>query len=159
MEANFIRPTLEEALEIAPYLREDDVAECRRFGHTAEQAVRSSYEQSDYVWLAYVDGKPACLIGVGRTCILGNIGTPWFLTTPVMETAAAKKELIRLSPTFVSDFMLHYDALYNYVDAKYIKALRWLKWLGFEIGKKEVSPVTGEEFHEIKMERGASWAS
>lgn len=157
--ADFIRPTLEQALEIAPLLRPDDVAELTKSGDTPEGAIIRSFNMSDHVWLARLNDEPAALIGIGRTSILGNIGSPWFLTTPVMDTWEAKRELLRLSPTFVSDFMGEYDMLSNYVDAQYVRALRWLEWLGFTIGEPIQSPITGAVFHEIKMERGEQWVN
>lgn len=153
MEVNFTRPTLQEALTIAPLMRAADREEVERLGHTAEKAIAQSFADSDAVWLCTIGGAPACLIGVGTVSIMGNVGAPWFLTTDVMETPAAKRALLKWSPRFVADFLGKYDNLVNYVDARYFRALRWLKWLGFTIGEVEASPLTGQPFRRISMER------
>lgn len=153
MEVNFTRPTLQEALKLAPLLRAADREEVERLGSTAEKAIAQSFGESDYVWLASIGDAPACLIGVGTVSIMGNVGAPWFLTTDVMETTAAKRALLKFSPVFVTDFLHKYDNLVNYVDARYFRALRWLKWLGFTIGEVEAAPITGQPFRRVSMER------
>ncbi len=153
MEVNFSRPTLQEAMAVAPYLRAADREEVERLGSTAEKAIAQSFAESDAVWLCRIGGKYACLIGVGQVSIMGNVGAPWFLTTDVMETTAARRALLKWSPRFVADFLGKYDNLVNYVDARYYRALRWLKWLGFTIGEVEASPITGQPFRRVSMER------
>lgn len=158
METDFTKPTLEQALSLAPLLREADRKEVSRAGFTPERAIKDSYERSDEVWLVNLDGKPACLMGVGRVSILGNIGAPWFLTTNVMDCWTAKRALLKYSPQYISRFLERYDMLVNYVDADYAKALRWLQWLGFSIGEPQKT-MTGAYFCEVRMERKELWAS
>lgn len=158
MEVKFYNPSLDDVMALVPLIRADDRKEVERLGNTIEQALAQSFRDSDHLWLAELDGKPACIIGIGTVSYIGNVGTPWFLTTDVMETMAAKRALLAYSPVFVADFLEKYDNLVNYVDARYIRALRWLKWLGFTIGEIERSSITGHPFRRVSMERKI-WAS
>ena len=149
-KVHFTCPDLNEALSMAPLMREADVLEVAGLGQTPEQAITQSFYDSDMVWLAYFEGRPAALIGVGRVSVMGNQGTPWFLTSNVMNEWGAKRALLKYSPVFIQDFLDNYDILVNYVDAKYTKALTWLKWLGFTIDDNpEPSPITGAMFYRI----------
>lgn len=152
MEVSFYNPTLEQALAMAPLLREADRLEVQRAGYTVEKAIEDSFARSDEVWIAELDGKPACLLGVGLVSILGNVGAPWFLSTDIMDCWSAKRALLTYSPEYISLFLDRYDMLVNYVDAKYAKALRWLEWLGFTIGEPRKT-ITGAYFCEITLKR------
>lgn len=154
MEVEFnTSPSLVDVLAIAPHMRREDIEEVISFGQSPTTALTYSWENSDDCAVVTIDGVIACALGVMRSGILGNSGMPWFLTTDVLNSFSAQKELLKHSPQVVSVFMNSYDKLHNYVDARYEKAIRWLKWLGFEVGPEIYNPLTGGTLRRFVMEK------
>ncbi len=113
-------------------LRKEDCVELEKAtGGSPYKALVLSYRFSEKSWVGIVDGEIACAWGVSKQSLLGNRGTIWLLSTDVMGSIPlqaaihTKRELKKIEKD--------YGYLENYVDATYVKCIRWLKWLGFTI--------------------------
>ena len=119
-----------------------------------EDAIKDSVRLSQYVKVVLFDGKPAVIFGVSdvQKNIAGNqIGVPWVLTTELVSKYP--KTFLKLSQGLLPTLFNGYDILLNYVDVRYISAVRWIKSLGFWIGNPVPFGKEGEFFHPFAMKK------
>ncbi len=141
-------PTREMAEELIANMRGCDVRECDAAGMlTPREAVEQSLEMSPETAAILIDGKCAVIFGVGRWSVLGLRGIPWLLTTD--EAPKHTHKLIPMSRKFIEDAKEQYVYLENYVDARNIKAIKWMKWLGFTVRPAKTFGPYGLPFHHF----------
>ena len=95
----------------------------------------NSLQISEYARTLLVNGLPACIHGVvlhSSSILDGDAGIPWSLSTVVVDRYP--KEFFLRSKVGIDLIKSRYDLLFNYVDASYAKAIRWIKRLGFTVG-------------------------
>lgn len=78
-----------------------------------------------------VEGVPACIMGVSPRSILSGIGTPWMLCTDQLERA--QRPMLRLSHAMIDRMLAEFPTLINWVDNRNVTAIKWLRWLGFDV--------------------------
>lgn len=132
------RATMLDVVEILPSLRREDLAEVEAEGYAP---MRKSLEMSlamsgSQAWTVRRDGKIMAMWGVVEVNLLGGVAVPWALTTT--EVDRHPKDFLRETLLSVRRLRSQYALLWNRVDARYTKALRWAKRAGFEVG----SPIT-----------------
>lgn len=147
------RPARKEDIPyIAANMRESDRVECMASSLLEpEAALTESFEMSETAWTGLYKGKPEIMVGVARLSILSEIGFIWMLST----TTAEKNAFLwaRFCRPAIDQMLARYDRLENYIDTRNRAALRWAKWLGFEIGEPiEYGPIR-RKFHPIALER------
>jgi hypothetical protein len=129
---------------IVPYLRRANVeeiwAECAL---SPAFAVSYSIAYSRVAWAAELDGKPIAVFGVGTG--ENGAGIPWLVATNEIERHPVL--FYRMSKRLFSSVRDGYTYLENWVDARNVLSLRWLKWLGFTIEKEEPRGPLGLMFH------------
>lgn len=130
-------------------LRDGDAAEIAAFGLTPEQALRRSLERAVWAETYLIDGEPAAIVGLGLSSFVGGHGVPWLLTGPACERH--KKRFLIESQRQVRRMLDQVSPLINYVAADYVRALRWLSWLGFTLDAP--APLNGFPFRRIHKER------
>jgi hypothetical protein len=128
-----VRPaTKQDAAYIARHLRYDDLEEILVGKEiTPSQILKEAWEASRFSYVYTLpSGKPICIWGVVPTdhgaCI-------WMLGTDDLDFA--KTDLLRISKWFVAESLERYGALYNWVDQRNTKSIRYLTWLGFIFGE------------------------
>ena len=128
---NLIEPTEEMALYVAGHLREEDATEVWLSHRVSPaEAVLRSWAESDLCQaIVTEDGVPAGMTGVVGTRI-------WMLGTP--ELTATKERRLHLC-TKGRGWVQHCidrvgEPIGNFVYAKNRQAIRWLNFLGFEVG-------------------------
>lgn len=129
-------------------LRDDDAAECEAVGLLAEDWIGSSLDGSIEAWTALEDGYPIAMWGLTTPDLLGFKACPWMLTGRGVERW--KRTLMRESAAFIARVSLLYPYLSNRVDARYSRALRWVRWLGFDINKPEPYGPRGALFCHVE---------
>lgn len=108
---------------IAYNLKEDDKNEIwASHGMWPLDVITNSIAQSSE-WYMFDD---ECVYGLVKNGLWD--ACPWLLTTNKLST----KNLLRYTKQ-VCDVWNQDRVLYNYVDARHKKALRWAEWAGFEI--------------------------
>ena len=138
------------AAELAQGMREADRQEVWAAGHqTPEQAVHLSLASSQKAWVGLADERVVFIVGVGSGTILCLTGVPWLLATNKMEQHA--RRFLRESREMVAVMREDYALLRNYVDARNKVAIRWLRWLGFEVLPSEPFGIDGLPFHPFEM--------
>lgn len=84
------------------------------------------------VWCGQVDGEPACVVGLIGPTILSDRAYLWMLHTDAVDRH--RFLFIRHSQLWMEQMLHRYAEIYGEVEAKNARAIRWLKWLGAELG-------------------------
>jgi len=127
MEIREITPDLIDAFVMD--MKPDDLEEMHRLsGSWAEDALRDVTERSVHTFAGLMDGIPLFLGGVVPLDDV-SIGRAWMLGNPGIEKA--KKFYLRETRLQVRNMLLLFAKIVVYVDDRYTRSLRWLRWLGF----------------------------
>jgi hypothetical protein len=133
VNVDILPATNEHALELAPKLREADVAELMAMGaRTALRALTDSMAVSPDCYALLFDGEVAAIFGVFPVSALGGLGLVWLLSGPAVDRHPMA--FLRLSRPVLKMLLRRCPRLFNFTDARYVKALAWLEWMGFRIG-------------------------
>ena len=144
------RATMFDAIELAPYIRESDRQEIWAAGHLLpEQALVFCLQNSEASYTVRIDGYIIMMFGVSSTSIGG---APWMLATPDLEGYAVK--FYHTTREAIEIMLEQYGYLENYVDARNIKSIRWLKWLGFTIHDAQPYGIDRLPFRRFSMKAG-----
>lgn len=120
--------------------------------HSPEEAMEAGLAYSDQAMTGLIDGVPVCMWGVVRESLVMNMGVPWMVATSLLDKNAAT--FLRHCKGPVLAMLGDYDTLINHVDARNVKAIRWLKWLGFKVEREPVEyGVEKLPFHRFSMSR------
>jgi hypothetical protein len=123
-------PTPEALEAIASRMCAEDVAELTAIGWASPlDAVLQSCDASREAYIAYWDGQPQAAFGVADFSLDTTLGVPWMLSTGPRGKVA--REFIRVSRKYIAEVSPLYTALFNFVDARHLRAQRWLLSLGF----------------------------
>ena len=77
------------------------------------------------------NGEVKCLFGVVPPTALSWIATPWLIGTVDLKQHGTR--FLRESRVYFDEWKQAYEELANYVDVRHTAAIRWLKWLGFQM--------------------------
>lgn len=117
---------------------------------TPEFAMWKGLALSTHAWTGFIDQEPVCMFGVSPRSLLSGRGFVWMIGTNGLDRHA--REFLLGSRTEVARMRSLYNLLENHVDARNTKAIRWLRWLGFEIGPARRYGPHGALFHYFKLE-------
>lgn len=117
---------------------------------TPELAMWKGLAVSTHAWVGFIDHEPVCMFGVVPRSVLSGRGIPWMIGTNALDRHAA--EFLKGCRPQVAEMRSVYNLLENYVDARNTKAIRWLRWLGFEIGPAQPHGPHAAPFHYFKLE-------
>jgi hypothetical protein len=146
-----IRPTEPGDAEIlAANLRPSDLAEARAYGDIDVLAgIRSSVNRSLLCWTGLADGQLGAIIGVTPISMVGGVGSPWMMGTPVLDQHS--RVLIRKTPEYIARMLKAFPHLTNFVHTKNVTSVRWLRRLGFTLHEAVPYGAPGEFFHPFEM--------
>ena len=145
----FREATEADARYIGANLRAEDRCEVAALGADPEKAVLQSLRDSDMAWTALVNGAPAMMFGVGGN-LFSERGFVWALGTD--ECTKHPREMLIFGRRKVKEMLNVYPVLENYCDARYDKALRWLKRIGFRVSDPVKWGKNGELFCKITVQ-------
>lgn len=140
----------DEALILAR-LRSQDADEMGALGLEPDKALAASIRVSDWVAVGLCDEEPVCIFGVAPTASLAGIGAPWMFAT--IGLSRVRRPFVESCRRVVDLMLEDYPRLQNMVDERNTGALRWLRWLGFEISTGTVAH-NGHRFH---LFRAGDW--
>lgn len=116
---------------------------------TVEDALARGLKVSTLAWTVLYGDAPVTMAGVAPLSILGSVGVPWLVATADVERAPVP--FLRASRGYVPRMLGVYHHLMNYVDNRNTTAMRYLRWLGFEMGEPEPHGVLGLPFRRFEM--------
>jgi hypothetical protein len=153
-EYQTVDATMAHAEELAPYLCEADTAEVWAANHlTPIDALRLSVLQSREMITGIADGRVVLMAGVATRSFLGDQtrGVTWMLGAE--ELPQHSKHFLRGSRRFIEIVRPRYSILENWVDKRHHRAIKWLRWLGFEIEEAVPFGIDRMPFHYFSMQR------
>jgi len=122
---------------IAANMRTIDVEEIKLAGnHSPLECLTDGVNHSTYCRVIEINGRPAAILGLVPTNILGRTGIIWLLGTDDIELHA--KAFCELCRQELAAMMKRAERVENFVWAENKVSIRWLKWLGFEFEDKEI---------------------
>lgn len=114
-----------------------------------EQCLVTAVASSEEAHVAFTaKGEPFAVFGVAPVSLLGGQGCPWLLGTDVMRGYG--RDIVVLSREHVARWGLRYPELFNYVDARNLRAIAWLRHTGFTIHPARPYGLAGEPFHRFE---------
>lgn len=135
------------AMTVANARMQDRVEfECLR-GLTVEQELRDSVARSVNPRAYVVNDRVVAMFGDIKHD--DRIGVPWLISTT--EVAKHRRAFLVECDREVAAMRQRHQVLINYTDARYVKALRWLRWLGFQMHEAVPYGVNGELFHPMTL--------
>lgn len=147
-----VRPSQPADVEfVAANMRQADRDEIwASYFSTPHEALTRAMKISEKCWTLVCDGEPVAMFGVARRGMLSNVGSPWLLGTDKVKKYTPA--FLRLSPIYVSKMMEGFVRLENYVDFRNKLSIRWLQWMGFELGELVPGLILGVKFYRFYME-------
>lgn len=126
MKTTVTRATLADASRLE--MRAEDEAECLAFGYaTGHDALEAGIRNSIEAWSIFFDGELGVVLGV--ELLADRSVYIWCLTGKVVDRAHLA--FWRVSKAIVLQARITYGNLFALADQRYVRALEWLKRLGF----------------------------
>lgn len=151
MPITFAKATLEDAEYVGRRLRAADLMEVMALGFRGVDAVVYSFHDSDECYTAFADGRPCMVFGM-MDPPLGEVGYVWALGTD--DCTRYPVSMVRYGRRFLQRFLARRPELMNWCDARYGKALKWLKAIGFRVEAPAPFGERGELFCKIEARKG-----
>ncbi len=95
-------------------------------------ALMSCAMVSDHGWVILDGDDPIAAFGCAPTSD-PSAASVWMLGSPRMDEPRNALGILRQSEHYKSVMHRSYPTLFNYIDARNEKSMRWLKWCGYEL--------------------------
>jgi hypothetical protein len=145
-----IDATLAHAKDLGPRLRQADRDEVEAgSGMPAEDVLvlAVAHAKQAHAWV--LNGKLIAISGISGSLVDQAVGVIWMLASD--EVDQFPRVLVKGQRQYVRDLLRGHDMLLNFVDNRNIKAQRWLRWLGFQIGEPRPFGAAGLLFRPFTM--------
>lgn len=151
--ADLVPATLEHARELAASLRAEDREELRACGEPDPYVVIArGVTACDVSFAAVLDGHVGAMFGVGPLDpSITEFGQIWFLTGDLF--AKRPRAFVAVARKAMGLLLEKYPEVGNVIDARYAAAVRWAKWLGFEVGAPLAFGPEKRLFHPARFKR------
>ncbi len=148
-----VRPMTEADIPaIAAAARPADLAEIEEgCGQSMASALAVGLRSSVAAHIISWEGLPLAAFGDVSHSPCAGIGVPWLVSTMHIEKHA--RPFLRACRPLLNLMLARHPTLVNYVDARNTAAIRWLEWLGFEIGSAVAYGPKGLLFRQFHMTR------
>lgn len=151
MRSAIVKAMRTHALIMAPHVRAAEVREIMDAdGLTPVRLLLREVDRSISAWSWIVDGDVACMFGVVSGALLSDVAYPWFISTPLVDQNA--RQFARACKAHLPELLAVHSKLSGMVDARYQLSIRWLQWLGAEVGSPEPWGVAGVPFRPFTIE-------
>ena len=142
--------TQEDAAELGRLMRPEDRREVLAMGFTPEFAASHAVRASLAAYAGRVDGELVGVFGVSLVGLMSSTGVPWLLCTPAVDEWPTGSGLE--SARFHRVLKQRFKRLENFVHAENEPAIRWLRWLGYNIDEPRPFGPYGALFCRFWME-------
>jgi hypothetical protein len=139
---------------IAQHLRQADKDELSAVvTHSPEKEVFACCEASERKWIVIEsEGNlfiPIALFGVSKAKNKERVGVPWMVATDGLKRI--KSFMIKNSKKYINLILSDYDELYNFVDARNVDSIKWLKRCGFKMDEAQPLGHSNVPFRKFHM--------
>ena len=93
-------------------------------------------------------GEPAAVFGVAPVSLLGGQGCPWVLGTETFMDYP--RDIVVQGKRTVRRWGERYDQLFNYVDARNLRSIAWLRHIGFQVFEPQPYGIRGLPFRRFE---------
>ena len=132
--------------DVAGRLCAEDLDEMEAAGITNPmRPILAGWQTGRECYVASWDGRPQAVFGIADYAHDDRCGVPWMLSTGPRGRIA--REFLKVSREFIEAWSPMYLGMFNLVDARHLRAQRWLMHLGFEAVK--VHDLNGHPFFEF----------
>lgn len=137
--------TLAWLADIADNLRPEDLDEiAASSGQEPLVALIASVMDSEMGFIVFAGDEPISVFGAAPvTGMERDSGIVWMLGTPTMDRPGVARGILRLTRPYIDRLQARFGCLWNRIDARNDKSMRWLSWAGFQI--VSVDPCFGRE--------------
>lgn len=126
-----VATNLKHIAELSVTMREEDQKEIWHLARLSpEEALRRSYEGSQYIRTVILDDRVVAIFGCSQ---VGEVGIPWMLASPLL--LKIRKTFLRRCRGYLDEMSEGCSSLANMAWSKNTVHLQWLQWLGFEMGQ------------------------
>lgn len=133
-KAEVVPATQELIDKLKGRFRSADTAEVYAMsGHDIDRAVDDGLKYSDLCFVGLWEKDPVAVFGVRSVGILEDEGMPWLLGTDRIREQGVRQAFIGLSEVFVRGMLERFEYLENFVDARNLTSIKWLKKIGFTV--------------------------
>jgi len=144
---------LEDILFLRNNLRKEDIAEVWAAGHQSpEEALLISYTFSTVRNTLTLNDEPIAMFGLIPDNENNEEANIWFLGSE--KVSSSPKSFLKACKFFIEAMLEMFPKLYNYVDARYEKSVRWLRWCGAEVYGPQSFGADKLPFHYLIFKRG-----
>ena len=155
------RVTDDDIAELSRTMRPDDAREVlASHGLSPRRALELSVDSSTEAWATRIDGDLVAIWGVTEVptdaMISPRVGSCWMLTSAAVERH--KVGFWRACRATLPLLLERWDLLFNAIDARHTRAVRWGKRLGFQFDQPAPWGVAGLDFLAYYLTRETLWA-
>jgi len=130
-------------------LREGDAREIAALGVGKSEALAATLARSLWADAYLVDGEVAALMGLILSSLVGGVAMPWLMTGAPVERH--RRAFLQLTRARTREMLARHGTLVCNVHADYARSIRWLRWLGFDLGAARPIGPLGALFHEATL--------
>ena len=134
LEENYVRPaTIKDAIQLAPKVRVADREEIRASdGKSPLEALVTSFAVDKSKNYTIVGTLNEGVIGMFGACPTKDpaYGVAWLISSE--DLFKHTKQFMKECPYWISQMGNGYEYLYNWIDRRNWKSMKWLQFLGFE---------------------------
>lgn len=152
VKPNLQPATLEHAEYIAERVRDADRDELWASNlMTPIKVMTAGIKYAKHVTTGLDDDEPVVMWGVYRPCLLTSYGIPWMVGTHKLDEKDVSVAFLKRCREPLVAFFKEFDILENYVDARNVRAIRWLRFMGFTVEEE------AEPYGELKLPFHRFW--
>lgn len=140
MKIEIVPAKLEHLVELVDRMRKRERTAFERLGENPEQVLAHELALSVVSYSGLIDGQVAAVCGARTDGLLAAEAYVWMTCTDLVE----QHPLAFLRHTRRVIAMLHqyFDSIHGLVFADFELSVKWLEWLGFEVGPAEAGVRT-----------------
>ncbi|HBF39772.1 MAG TPA: hypothetical protein DDW50_20970 [Firmicutes bacterium] len=142
---------LEDTSALSPSIREPDKLEVLTMGAPdPEEALATSFKLSSFRYSLLLNERVIAMFGAAPKSLFGQTATVWLLGSEEIERMKVSF-IKKLCIPYLDLFLKEYPVLENWVDGRYTKSIRWLKWLGAKFDL--MTKINGIDFFHFEIRR------
>ncbi len=122
---------------VAANLRAADLAELQALhgpGVDVLSSLAMSVQCSDAPMVIDIDGQAQAVLGCAPVCLLDGSGVPWLLGTDALSRHP--RFMVEEGRRVVAGWASSYPHLFNMVDERNTRSIRWLRSIGFTVDSR-----------------------
>lgn len=147
MDIKFQFPGEADIADLVENISPEDQMEIYALGFNPKFALDHAIENALDAVAIRKDDELACIVGISVEPGLFSEVTPWLVSTKLMRKHP--RQVLELSKRIVARWRSLYPYMENYVDARHIKAITWLRHIGAVIHPEEPYGPYARPFHKF----------